>query len=57
MEASETFKMVEYALYNHFFIIDVIVSEDNSTMRDVIKHPPKGDQGEVLKSYKVKLDE
>ena len=32
MEASAILKMVEYAFYNRFFIIDVIVSDDDSTM-------------------------
>ena len=39
MEASAILKMVEDAYYNRFFIIDVIVSDDNSTMRSVLKHP------------------
>ena len=39
MEASAILKMVEDALYNHFFIIDVIVSDDDSTMKAVLKHP------------------
>ena len=32
MEASAILKMVEDALYNRFFIVDVIVSDDESTM-------------------------
>ena len=48
-------KMVEDSLYNRFFIIDIIVSDDDSTMRDVLKHPSKGDRGQVLKSPKGKL--
>ena len=55
MEASVTLKMVEDALYNRFFIIDVIVSGDDSTVRDVPKHPSKGSLGQVLKSTKGKL--
>ena len=42
MEVSAVLNMVEDAFYNHFFIIDVIVSNDDSTMRAVIKHPSKG---------------
>ena len=57
MEASAILKMVEDAFYNRFFIIDVIVSNDDRTMRAVLKHPSKGAQGQVLKSSKGKLDE
>ena len=57
MEASEILKMVEDAFYNFFLIIDVIVSNDGSTIRAVLKHPYKGAQGQVMKSSKVKLDE
>ena len=32
MEASAILKMVEDAFYNNFFIIDIIVSNDDSTM-------------------------
>ena len=39
------------------FIIDVISSDDDSTMRDVIKHPQKGTSGQVLKPSKGKLEE
>ena len=49
IEASAILKIVENALYNHFFIIDVIVSDDDSKMRSVLNHPCKGDQGQVLK--------
>ena len=38
MEAAAILKMVEDAYYNHFFIIDVIVSDDERTMRAVLKH-------------------
>ena len=57
MEAYAILKMVEDALYNCFFIIDVIVSEDKSTMQYLLKHPSKGARGQVLKSSKGKLDE
>ena len=49
-------KMVEDALYNCFFIIDVITRDNDSTIRAVIKHPSKGALGKVLKSSKGKLD-
>ena len=48
-------KMVEDAFYNSFFIIDVIVRNDESTMRAVLKHLPKGARGQVLKSSKGEL--
>ena len=57
MEASAILKMVKDTFHNHFFIIYVIVSDYNSTMRYVIKHPSKGDQGQVLRSSKGKIDE
>ena len=50
MEASEILKMVEDAFYNCFFIIDIIVSDDDSTMRAVLKCPSKSARGQVLKS-------
>ena len=49
MEASAILKMVEDALYNLFFIIDVIVSDNDITMQAVIKHPYKDARGQVLK--------
>ena len=48
--------MVEDAYYNRFFIIDVIVSDDDSMMRAVLKHPSIGVRGRVLKTSKGKLD-
>ena len=41
--------------YNCFFIIYVIVSDDDSTMQAELKHPYKGARGQVLKSSKGKL--
>ena len=49
--------MVEDALYNCSFIIDFIVSDDDSTMRAVLNHPSIGVRGQVVKSSKGKLDE
>ena len=57
MEASEILKMVEYPFYNHFFVIYVIVGDNGSTMRAVLKHPYEGARGQVLKSSTGKLDE
>ena len=57
MEASEILKMVEDAFYNRFFIIDVIVSDNDSPMRAVLEHPSKGARGQVLKSSEGTLDE
>ena len=56
MEASAILKMVEDAYYNHFFIIDVIVSNDDSTMRAVLKNPIIGVRGQFIKTSKGKLD-
>ena len=57
MEASEIMKMVENEFYNRFFIIDVIFSDDHITLKDVLNHPYKGAQGQVLNSSKGNLDE
>ena len=57
MEDSTIMKMVEDAFYNHFFIIDVIVSNNDLTIQDVLKHKSIGVRGQYLKSYKGKLDE
>ena len=57
MEASAILKMVEDAFYNRFFIIDVFVSDDDSTMRAVLNHPLIGVWGQVLRTHKGKLDE
>ena len=51
MEASAILKMVEDALYNWFFIVDAIISDDDSTVRAVLKHPLIGVRGKVLKTY------
>ena len=56
MEVSAILKMVEDAFYNRFLITDVIVSDDGSTIRSVLKHPPKGARGQVLMSSKGKID-
>ena len=57
MGASAILKMVEDALYNIFLIIEIIVSDDDSTMQDVLKHPLISVSGQVLNTPKVKLDE
>ena len=41
VEASTILNMVDDSLYNGFFIIDVIVSDDDSTIRAVLNHPYK----------------
>ena len=56
MEAFAILNMVEDAFYNCFFVIDVIVSDDDSTMRAVLKHPYKGARCQVLKSSQGKID-
>ena len=55
MGDSAILKMVEDAFYNHFCIIDVIVSDDDSTMQYLLNHPSKVARGQVLKSLKGKL--
>ena len=57
MEASAILKMVEDAFYNRSFVVDAIVSNDDSTMRAVLKHPLIGFRGQIIKSSKGKLDE
>ena len=42
MESSTILKMVQDAFYYRYFIVDVIVGDNDSTMRDVLKHPSKG---------------
>ena len=49
--------MVEDAFYNRFFINVVIISDDDSTMQAVLKHPSIGVRGQVLKTFKGKFDE
>ena len=57
MEDFAILKMVEDAFYNRFFIVDVIVSNDDSTMLAVLNHSYKCDRGQVLKSSTGQLDE
>ena len=57
MEDSTIMKMVEDAFYNHFFIIDFIVSNNDLTMRAVLKHTSIGVRGQYLKPPERKLDE
>ena len=57
MEDSAILKIVEDAFYNKSFIVDVIVSDDVSTMRAALKHPSIGVRGQVMKASKGKLDE
>ena len=42
---------------NQFFVVDIIVRDDDSTMRAVLKHPLIGFWGQVMKTSKEKLDE
>ena len=57
MEASALLKMLDDAFYNYLFVIDFIVINDDSTMRDVLKNPSEGAWGQVMKTSKGKLDE
>ena len=43
--------------YNRFFIVEVIFSDDNSTIQAVLKYPLIGFWGKVMKTSKGKLDE
>ena len=56
MEASDILKIVEDAFYNRFFIVDIIVRDDERTMQAVLKHPSIGVQGLFMKTPKGKLD-
>ena len=49
--------MVEDAFFNRFFIVDVIITNDDSIMQAVLKYPSIGVRGHFLKSPKVNLDE
>ena len=49
--------MVEDAFYNRFFIIDVIVSDDDRTMQAVIKHPSIGVFRSISEVIQRKIDE
>ena len=51
------FQQVEDEFYNHFFIIDAIAINNDSTLRALLKHLSIGVRGQVLKLSKVKLDE
>ena len=55
MEASHILKMVEDAFYDRFFVIDVIVSDNDRTMRAVLNHSSIGVGGQVLKVSKGKI--
>ena len=57
MEASAILNMVEDALYNQFFIVDVIVINNGSTIRALLNHPSIGVRDKVLKTSKGELDE
>ena len=57
MKAAETLNMVEYPFLNRCFIIVVILINDDSTMRAVLKHSSIGARGQDLNLSKVKIDE
>ena len=57
MEASAILKMKDDTFYNQFFIVDVIISDDDSTIRAVLNKLFKGARDKVLKTSKGKLDE
>ena len=53
VEASAILNMVEDAYYNRFFIIDVIVSDNDITIRAVLKHIIIGVRGQFLKTISL----
>ena len=57
METDAMLNMVEHAFRHCGFIIVVIVSDNDSTMQYVLKHPSRGAQGQLMKSSKGKPDE
>ena len=57
MEASYILKMVEDEFYNRFFIVAVIIRGNDSTVQSMLKNTSIGVRGQVLNTYKGKLDE
>ena len=57
MEAYAIMNMIEDKFHHRCFIIDLIVSDNASTMRAVLKHTSRGYRVQVLKSSKGKLHE
>ena len=57
MDADAILKIVEDAFHHRRFIIDVIVSNNDSTMQTVFNNSTRGDRVQVLDSFKVKFDE
>ena len=57
MEADVILKMLEDSFRDRCFIIDVIISKYDSTMRAVLKHTSIGAWGQFLRLSKGKLDE
>ena len=57
MKVYAIMKMLEDALYNRLLIIDLIVSDDYSTIRAILKHLSKVERGQILKSSKGKINE
>ena len=49
--------MVAYAFHHSCFIIDFIAIDNDSTIQDMLKHPSRGDGGQVMKLSKGKFDE
>ena len=56
MEAGEIMNMVEDEFHHRCFIIDSIVTDDDSTKQAVLKYPSIGARSQVLKSSKEKFD-
>ena len=57
MEDGAILKMLDYEFRHHWFIMYSIVSDNDSTMQAMLKHPPIGARGQVPKSLKGKIDD
>ena len=57
MEPDAILNMVEDVFFHRFFIIYAIVRNDYGTMWAGLKHSSRGARGQVLNSFKGKLDE
>ena len=52
MESDAIINMAKNSYHHHYFITDVIISDDNITMKDVINHPRRIDWIQVMNKYK-----
>ena len=56
MKAGEILRIVEDEFHRHYFIIDAIVSDNESIMKYMRKQPEIGAWGQVMIPSKVKID-